>query len=314
MAQQRMLTFVSVDQQTPEKREPDERRADFHEVDALFRYHLTCGGCGGRLLALNQSVRGIRYPRYKCQGRHCTQRAAYVIEAVDAAVWGVLIDGLCRPGGLAVSATAQPAATGNPTERIAEAVARRKAQQAEIDDLVTSFTSAHAAVRLSVSAWDRVIAEQESLRDQHEEFAQRAALAEHRLSAVRRSLGQELTFSQRRRIVDILFANGGGRVLVHPAEGRRARLEVVCDLLAPRPALADDNLDTPPGGQDLRVVPANSRRCKHACTPDKGSATSRTRCPASRWAAGWSSRPHRAARALRAAAARPNRQRPRGSG
>jgi hypothetical protein len=36
MAQQRMLTFVSVEQQTPEKREPDERRADFHEIYADF--------------------------------------------------------------------------------------------------------------------------------------------------------------------------------------------------------------------------------------------------------------------------------------
>ncbi len=36
MAQQRMLTFVSVDQQTPDKREPDERRADFHEIYADF--------------------------------------------------------------------------------------------------------------------------------------------------------------------------------------------------------------------------------------------------------------------------------------
>ena len=36
MAQQRMLTFVSVDQQTPEKREPEERRADFHEIYADF--------------------------------------------------------------------------------------------------------------------------------------------------------------------------------------------------------------------------------------------------------------------------------------
>jgi glutamate synthase (NADPH/NADH) small chain len=36
MAQQRMLTFVSVDQQTPEKREPGERRGDFHEIYADF--------------------------------------------------------------------------------------------------------------------------------------------------------------------------------------------------------------------------------------------------------------------------------------
>jgi glutamate synthase (NADPH/NADH) small chain len=36
MAQQRMLTFVSVDQQTPQKREPDDRRADFHEIYADF--------------------------------------------------------------------------------------------------------------------------------------------------------------------------------------------------------------------------------------------------------------------------------------
>jgi glutamate synthase (NADPH/NADH) small chain len=36
MAQLRMLTFVSVDQQTPDKREPDERRADFHEIYADF--------------------------------------------------------------------------------------------------------------------------------------------------------------------------------------------------------------------------------------------------------------------------------------
>jgi glutamate synthase (NADPH/NADH) small chain len=36
MAQQRMLTFVSVEQQTPDKREPDERRADFHEIYADF--------------------------------------------------------------------------------------------------------------------------------------------------------------------------------------------------------------------------------------------------------------------------------------
>jgi glutamate synthase (NADPH) small chain len=36
MAQQRMLTFVSVDQQTPEKREPEERRTDFHEIYADF--------------------------------------------------------------------------------------------------------------------------------------------------------------------------------------------------------------------------------------------------------------------------------------
>jgi len=36
MAQQRMLTFVSVEQQTPEKREPDERRADFREIYADF--------------------------------------------------------------------------------------------------------------------------------------------------------------------------------------------------------------------------------------------------------------------------------------
>ncbi len=36
MAQQRMLTFVSVDQQTPEKREPDDRRGDFHEIYADF--------------------------------------------------------------------------------------------------------------------------------------------------------------------------------------------------------------------------------------------------------------------------------------
>ena len=36
MAQQRMLTFVAVDQQTPEKREAEERRADFHEIYADF--------------------------------------------------------------------------------------------------------------------------------------------------------------------------------------------------------------------------------------------------------------------------------------
>jgi glutamate synthase (NADPH/NADH) small chain len=36
MAQQRMLTFVSVEQQTPEKREPETRRADFHEIYADF--------------------------------------------------------------------------------------------------------------------------------------------------------------------------------------------------------------------------------------------------------------------------------------
>jgi len=36
MAQQRMLTFVSVEQETPEKREAAERRADFHEIYADF--------------------------------------------------------------------------------------------------------------------------------------------------------------------------------------------------------------------------------------------------------------------------------------
>jgi glutamate synthase (NADPH/NADH) small chain len=36
MAQQRMLTFVSVEQQTPDKREPETRRADFHEIYADF--------------------------------------------------------------------------------------------------------------------------------------------------------------------------------------------------------------------------------------------------------------------------------------
>ena len=36
MAQQRMLTFVSVDQTTPDKREADERRGDFHEIYADF--------------------------------------------------------------------------------------------------------------------------------------------------------------------------------------------------------------------------------------------------------------------------------------
>ena len=36
MAQQRMLSFVAVEQQTPEKREADDRRADFHEIYADF--------------------------------------------------------------------------------------------------------------------------------------------------------------------------------------------------------------------------------------------------------------------------------------
>ena len=36
MAQQRMLSFVGVEQQTPDKREADERRADFHEIYADF--------------------------------------------------------------------------------------------------------------------------------------------------------------------------------------------------------------------------------------------------------------------------------------
>ncbi len=36
MAQQRMLSFVAVGQQTPEKREADERRSDFHEIYADF--------------------------------------------------------------------------------------------------------------------------------------------------------------------------------------------------------------------------------------------------------------------------------------
>ena len=36
MAQQRMLSFVAVEQQTPDKREADERRGDFHEIYADF--------------------------------------------------------------------------------------------------------------------------------------------------------------------------------------------------------------------------------------------------------------------------------------
>jgi glutamate synthase (NADPH/NADH) small chain len=36
MAQQRMLSFVSVEQETPEKREPEERRGDFHEIYADY--------------------------------------------------------------------------------------------------------------------------------------------------------------------------------------------------------------------------------------------------------------------------------------
>lgn len=36
MAQQRMLSFVSVEQETPEKREPAERRGDFHEIYADY--------------------------------------------------------------------------------------------------------------------------------------------------------------------------------------------------------------------------------------------------------------------------------------
>ena len=36
MAQQRMLSFVSIDQESPEKREAGERRADFHEIYADF--------------------------------------------------------------------------------------------------------------------------------------------------------------------------------------------------------------------------------------------------------------------------------------
>ncbi|MEQ1780938.1 MAG: NAD(P)-dependent oxidoreductase [Hyphomonadaceae bacterium] len=36
MAQQRMLSFVGIEQQTPDKREADERRADFHEIYADF--------------------------------------------------------------------------------------------------------------------------------------------------------------------------------------------------------------------------------------------------------------------------------------